>query len=122
MQIRESRRTRKKSIDKFIDAVYETYFQRLDKPLRWRLRVTYASLGALTLFVSGAFIVVDIDALLEIEGLITYVMPLFVLVISAFFGFLIAMAETRHGPVRLYISGLVLPAFVIVVIRNVFQI
>ncbi|MYB34925.1 MAG: hypothetical protein F4X92_07355 [Gammaproteobacteria bacterium] len=51
-----------------------------------------------------------------------YVAALFVLGASALFGSMIAMANTRHGPVRLHISGRLLPAFVITIIRYAFPV
>jgi len=100
----------KKARDKFLDAIFEIYFRQLDKPLHWFLRFIYASLGAFSLLLSTVFVVGSIDISRYVLDLAPNAPAFFVIGTSAFFGYLIARANTRHGRIRLYISGLLLPA------------
>lgn len=98
------------SCAKLINGVYETYFQPSKTSLNWGWRFLCAWLGAATLFVSalglfgigpGKWITDSKTAyLVGIIGPILY-------------GCLIASAKTPHGPVRLYLSGLLLSVFVV---------
>ena len=48
---------------------------------------------------------------------IPYIM--FYMVASIFYGLLIKLANTNHGPIRLYLSGLLLSGFVFFVLTNI---
>lgn len=107
-----------------VKSAYETYFQPLDEPMFGGYRFAYALAGALSLFGSGVVIREDrfyhITILLEYSGFSAFL--IIACIPSIFFGFLISTAKTRHGPVRLYISGVLLPAFVIFVARRTWSI
>ena len=108
---------------KFLHEFYETYFQPLEKPLGRGKRFIYALSGAFSLFISGFILLVfkipDIfqNTVFEITPFSTLYYLMAILLLSVFFAYLVSWAETRHGPVRLYLSGVLLPALVIYIIR-----
>ena len=117
-KVLERRRRRNRTLQ---EAMVETYFQQLDKPLHGFWRFLYATSGSLSFLVSGLFIsVVSDDGVIRIEQA-PYAPEVFTGLASIFFGFLISRGETRHGRVRLYIAGLLLPAFVIAVTLYAFR-
>lgn len=97
--------------EKLADAITETYFQLLDQPLPGWERFLFAWLGAATSF--GSVFITGAGPSMLVNPSIWDII-LFVTVPSSLFGFIIARARTRHGPVRLYLSGLFLSTFIIV--------
>ena len=107
--------------DRIVKSIFETYLQLLDKPLHGSLRFLYATLGSLSLFFSATLIrKIEFDS--KILAVVPYGEQAILVVPSVFFGVLISSAKTKHGPVRLYISGVLLPAFTITVIRATWSI
>ena len=106
------------SVAKLVGAFIETYFQPCEPPLNWGWRFLCAWLGSATLFVSApAFFGLGPEQWVvgsELLYLVWIVGP-------ALYGCLIASAETPHGPVRLYLSGLLLSAFVVGVLLTVWS-
>lgn len=102
-------------IEKLADAIAETYFQLLDQPLPGWGRFLCAWLGAATLF-GSMFIIQAGPGILVSTPPSIWVLVLSVIVAPSLFGLIIALARTRHGPVRLYLSGLLLSAFVVVLV------
>ena len=112
---------------KFLHEFYETYFQPLETPLKWGKRFSYAFLGAFSLFAVAPLLASEIVVQSELD--ISVKDPVFVItpfmffyvgligLLSAFFAHLISWAKTRHGPVRLYLSGVLLPALVIYIMK-----
>ena len=108
--------------EKLVDAVIETYFQLQDEPLPGWGRFLCAWAGAATLF--GSMFVTG-------SGLRNLVQPfndpsldsfdkIWIVILTTVIaplvpGFLIAAARTRHGPVRLYFSGLFFSVLVVAV-------
>lgn len=101
------------------------YLETLKDPLERRERFFSAffgtasySIGAIALtarqgadeVVKSAFFAYDIFFI--VPGALLYLMY------SIFLAFLISMPEAKHGPVRLYLIGLLLHAFTMVVIRS----
>ena len=107
--------------DRFVKSIFETYLQLLDEPLHGSLRFLYATLGSLSLFLS-ATLIRDIQYGSGILALVPYASQIALVIPSVFFGLLISLAKTKHGPVRLYISGVLLPAFTITVVRATWSI
>ena len=107
--------------DRFVKSIFETYLQLLDEPLHGSLRFLYATLGSLSLFLS-ATLIRDIQYGSGILALVPNASQIALVIPSVFFGLLISLAKTKHGPVRLYISGVLLPAFTITVIRATWSI
>ena len=105
--------------EKLADAVIETYFQLLDDPLPEKMRFLFAWLGATTLF--GSTFVIRSGPAIFIDNPRWWVVIPAVVVAPLIFGFIIASAKTRHGPVRLYLSGLLLSGFVVGVARMVWS-
>ena len=107
--------------EKLVDAVIETYFQPLEQPLPvwWRLLCAWA--GAATVsgstFITGAGLKMVLDNADK-----TWVVILVAVVAPAVPGLLIASARTRHGPVRLYISGMLLSSFIAAVVVNIWSV
>ena len=102
------------------EAIVETYFRHLEEPLHGSLRFIFATLGALSLLIATTILDNDLEERLYILELGPEFPALISLGASAFYGFIIALPETHHGPVRLYLSGLLLPAIVAGVIRYTF--
>ena len=109
--------------EKLVDAVIETYFQPLDKPLPREMRFLFTWLGAMTLF--GSMLVLRAGPGILLEPLRsesvdlsikTLIVILVAVVVPSLPALLIVSAETRHGPVRLYISGLLFSAFIVGVV------
>lgn len=107
--------------DRLVKSIFETYLQLLDEPLHGSLRFLYATLGSLSLFLS-AMLIRDINYDSRILSLVPYASEVALIIPSVFFGVLISLARTKHGPIRLYISGVLLPAFTITVIRATWSI
>ena len=114
-------------IAEFLDAVYRTYFEAMDEPLPALRRGLVVFLGAAT-FAGASFAVVGGAAELSYvferafgpgytPSIGVYVSV--TAVIAAFFAWLVVTANTRHGPVRLYVSGISLPALTVAAIRAV---
>ena len=107
--------------EKLADAVIETYFQLLDKPLPGWMRLLCAWAGAATVsgstFITGAGLKMVLDNADK-----TWVVILVAVVAPAVPGLLIASARTRHGPVRLYISGMLLSSFIAAVAVNIWSV
>lgn len=107
--------------DGLLKSAVDTYFQLLDKPLPGYMRFLYATLGALSLFLS-AELVREIQYEHRVFSIIPVASTLAPIVVACLFGLLISLANTRHGPIRLYLSGVLLPAFVVAVIRATWSI
>ena len=101
--------------EKLVDAVIETYFQLQDEPLPGWGRFLCAWAGAATVlgstFITGAGLMLVLDNADK-----TWVVILVAVIAPVVPGLLIASAKTRHGPVRLYLSGLLLSVFVVGVV------
>ena len=112
-----------KAVDKLLGLTIETYFQLRNEPLSHPKRFLYALLGSLSLFFSA-----DLVREIQFESPILAFVPLYMksflfpILAASFFGFLIAQAKTKHGPVRLYLSGVLLPAFVVSIVRATWSI
>lgn len=109
------------SVDRLVTSAFETYFQLLEKPLPGYMRFLYAELGSLSLFLA-AILVLDMEPDTGILALVKIDITFTLVIFSVLFGLLVSLARTKHGPVRLYISGVLLPAFVISVIRATWSI
>lgn len=114
------------SVAKLIDGIYETYFQPREE-LAVLARFLCAWLGSVTLFAPMPLFAPGIRDALSIAGGIWQVeitaLMLFVIglafVSSLIIGCLIAWSRTPHGYVRLYLSGFVMTAFIVLTIYNV---
>ena len=110
-----------KSIAKLIEAFIGTYFQLLKTPLPLSTRFFYAWLGSATMFATSPLISPVVVRFLSGD---TPLLPDSMLAIgnmyvSFIFAFVIASAKTKHGPVRLFLFGLMLTAFVITLTNGV---
>ena len=106
--------------ERLVDAVIETYFQLLDEPLpRWG-RFLCAWAGAATLLGSTFITQAGLGVLLSNADK-PWVVILVAVVAPAVPGLLIASARTRHGPVRLYVSGMLLSSFIIFVVLRIWK-
>ena len=86
----------------------------LSRPLRW----VYGTSGSLTWLVSFTLILMARDSgfvnLILSYGLTELILT--GLIISAWFGWLIAFVDRKCGPVRLFVDGLLLPAVAVTII------
>ena len=88
----------------------------IEKPLSKTKRFFFGFAGSLTFFgyvvpttgmmESNRIVVYGFDA---IQDLLPYV---FVLLPSLWFGYLVSWSESRFGPIRIYLAGLILPTIV----------
>lgn len=115
-----------------LNSIYEVYFEPLSKPLSETLRRRYSFLGSFTFHIwyvlvqiqqSGGLIkeqtlpestvrtiVLDNLGLILLNPLSTLVIGI---LFSALYARVIASGYTRHGPIRYFIGGVLLPAFVL---------
>lgn len=115
------------SVEKLIDGVIQTYFQLHNDALHISVRFLCAWLGSITLFVPtfafsrnirNTLSKPDGFSQIEFDDLSLSLIMLY-FVGSIIVGSLIALAKTRHGHVRLYLSGFVLTAFIVVTVYQV---
>ena len=106
-----------RSMAKVIDAAIETYFQLRETPLPGWARFLFAWLGSATVFV---FVSVPIYSYSQIpvKWFSVYIptgmiMLCLFLAIPAIFAAVIASANTNHGPVRLFLFGIMLTVFIV---------
>ena len=111
---------------KLLDAVHQTYFQPLDEPLKKGARFLYSMLGSFSFFLATPLVLearsggIGDDSFESVilghgDAFLTYC--IFVAFLSCFYAWIISAAQTRHGPVRLYISGILLPVLLVSLAR-----
>ena len=110
-------KTISESVAVLIDAASGTYFHLLRNPLPASLRFFYAWLGSATLFAHSVLglrigVLEETQAVHITQAHVPGKAQFLYIVLSIIHGWLIASAVTRHGAVRLYLSGLFLSAFV----------
>lgn len=111
---------RPRAVDKLADAIFETYFQPRDKKLHGSVRFLCAWMGAITLFAAYPLTGAGLG---NVIGSPTKLDDIFVgIIVPAIYGALIAMAGTKHGPIRLYISGMFMSALVIGLVLGTWRI
>ena len=110
----------KNAAEKLADAVIETYFQLQDEPLPGWGRFLCAWAGAATLF-GGSMFILKTGPIILVESSSIWTVFWTVVVAPSLPGFLIAAARTRHGPVRLYISGMLLSSFIVAVVLKMWK-
>ena len=99
------------SIAIVINAAFTTYFSLRENPLPGWARFLFAWLGSVTIFVSVPMFGIGPPKLLALDN-ITDIIVIYVLAPSLFGG-VIASAKTRHGPVRLFLFGIVMTSFIV---------
>ena len=111
-----------KPLNKLSDGIYETYFRPYNPDgdnlhLSGWSRFLYAWAGSLTLFIFGFL---DVTRDMVRRGNYGEAIPYIVvyMIATIFYGFLIKSANTNHGPVRLYLSGLLLSCFVFTLLKG----
>ena len=123
----------------FLSAIYEVYFQPLESPLTFHSRLLYAFFGSISFFLLKAvteFITIikmsnlvinspgstvnELNDILNNLKILTDLAanPSLILIIisiggllSLMFAFVISAGYSKHGPIRYFIAGLLLPAF-----------
>ena len=105
--------------------IEEVWFDKSAKGWSDKQRFACAWVGAFTF--GGTFYVMEVvDKLSEFDAdsALRWILPLpaaaFLLVAPAWFAWMVSSRDLGHGPVRLYLSGLVLPALVWVFIKSLF--
>ena len=106
--------------EKLVDAVIETYFQLQDEPLPGWGRFLCAWAGAATL-IGGSIFLLGTGPIMVVESKSIWTVFWTVVVAPSLPGLVIAAARTRHGPVRLYISGMLLTTFIVAVVLKMWQ-
>lgn len=111
------------AVAKILDGILETYFRpynpdKEQPSLSGWIRFLYAWIGSASLFVFALF---DVTREMIRHGNYGEAIPylVFYLTASMFYGLLVKLANTNHGPIRLYLSGLLLSGFVFLVLKNV---
>lgn len=99
------------SLAKLLDAAIETYFQPLEKPLPGWMRFFCAWLGSITIYLAPVFYKLGPREWGIVEIPFAWLVVILSVVLPSMIGFLIAYAKTCHGPVRLYLSGMILSVF-----------
>ena len=112
------------TLQQLINSVYEIYFQPLPCPMNAFWRFLNAFLGAISIFGTSLyfhfeFVSEFIKDVLDPSAskIFFFMLLLFASIISVFFALLVSFAKTKHGPIRIYLSGLLLSAFVVFVVR-----
>ena len=121
------------TLNKCFEAVYEVYFQPQEKPLPRAKRVLYSLAGSVIFLLTTLVVVIlktpvateqpgtessiekpirpfHIDLVYATELLTTFAV-LFTIGFSAIFASVIAAGYSRHGAIRYFVAGVVLPAF-----------
>ena len=104
------------SVATVVDSAIETYFQPLKDPMHVWLRFLCAWLGSMSIFMAPFLFGIGPQKWITNEGQIAsfWIFYALLTIIPSIFGFLVACAETKHGPVRLYLSGMLLSTFTVV--------
>ena len=106
--------------DKLADSIVETYFQPLSKPLPGWARFLCAWMGSATLFASFHITNAGLGKVMDSA---TKLDDIFVsIILPAVYGVLIAIARTKQGPMRLYISGMFMSLLVIGMVLGAWRI
>lgn len=128
----QSRRRLYDSLTDIVTDWRETYVRPLCQPLRTRSRLLYSWAGSFTVIIAAPIALTGLafpstEDEKSVSGsriLFEFIqlggtLNLFVIAVllSGFYAHLIAAAKTRHGPLRLYLSGLLVPVVTISIIR-----
>ena len=106
-------------------AMQDTYFSTRPTPMPFPLRLFSASGGAASFFVSSIALLrpgADYGLSGNVVEASIDVWFAIILLAATFFGLVIAVPSNKHGLVRLYLTGLILPALTISVVRSVWEI
>ena len=104
----------------------ELYLGKREEPLHWAWRLTCASVGAgVFLFWLAWFVLIprierENPEILFVE--FRWIMATLTLLLSVALGAIIGASGEKAGPVRLFLSGVFLPAFTFTFIRTVLEI
>lgn len=129
-----SERSNDSGINRLIDAFIDVYLHPLDKPLKPLFRIFVAFIGSSTyLYGSYLIFITEVgqeDTVPNIPGSVSDLFgnyeffPLFILTfyLTIFYALVIAAMPVRHGPIRLYLTGLLIPFITTVLIRTAWNI
>ncbi len=105
---------------RFVDKVTDAWFNE-NHELGEISRLMYAWTGSMT-FMIGLFIFEFEDGILKAlgfdESLLSYSLLIFFLGIALYFAGLVSYRNTKSGPIRLYLSGFLLPSFVWTIMKS----
>ena len=107
------------SAARFVDAAYETYFEPRKTPMWLVVRMAFAWLGSVTMFVFSPEILKLLSQEKSLTLLFHDINMTIAALTSAIFATVIAAAETKHGPVRLFLFGMMLTAFVLTLANQI---
>ncbi len=107
----------------FIDKITEIWFNDDFRKRSGIFRFAYSFVGSVTFAI--AFSVYEypktsLDRSLDPELLDTQHFYLLLLFVALWFAFLVSYGNTKSGPIRLYLSGFLLPTFIWTIINYVF--
>ncbi len=112
------------SFARLIDRITDSWFGPSAEGWRFRRRFGFSLAGSATFagaaMVTGlaqriSFLVLDPGA-----GWVSLLSGAVLLVSALWFAYLVSWKDLKHGPARLYLSGLLLPSFVAFVLNRVF--
>lgn len=106
-----------REIAEWLRAVRKGWTQSVDEPLSRGWRRFYAIAGSFVWTLGFALVLSDDPRVMNFTvARMTYDPSSLMLIFSAWFGYLVAYAERRSGPVRLFLDGLLLPAATVTII------